>query len=441
MKRALALVVGSLALSGALLTLRDAGAQRLDPRRPATFVVGTPGGASPMHRVDARRTGLAKNTLPTGTIHVAWRKTIGLGIDQPVLVGKDESIAVVTTRGDVVFLDSSGQERARVTIDARTAGPSAMTSDGTVVFATNTGDAAGIRLPGTRPRFLTRIGGDRNVFAAPLPLDDGGTVLATMTDLVVIDAEGNVRARVSLPEGAAHPLIAAGDKIVAIAATGAVYGWTPGREAVRLGSFGTAVDGGAALADSGSLVAVVEGNQLAELDLRSGTLTTRGVASQGLYLGPPSLRRVPQKGTLASVLTMTSTRAFVATIDPGGQEVARAPVGTVTLGMLPDGGPAPLVAPPHSGVLLDARGAVAFAAPDGHVGMITPEGTVDTLGELLCSKNGRSAGIAGLTPAAAGAFLVACEGGAIVKVTGPGGPKASPAEPPDPSAGADGADD
>ena len=40
--------------------------------------------------------------------------------------------------------------------------------------------------------YVTRIGGERNARAAPLSLDDGGVVLATSADLVVIDAEGNV---------------------------------------------------------------------------------------------------------------------------------------------------------------------------------------------------------------------------------------------------------
>src|SRR5215467_13438658 len=101
---------------------RDAAAQRIDPRRPAVFVVGAPPGASPMQRVDARRSGFAKAPLPAGTLRIAWTKATGLTIDQPALVGADGSLAVVSVRGDVIFLDDAGEERASVKVGASQAG-------------------------------------------------------------------------------------------------------------------------------------------------------------------------------------------------------------------------------------------------------------------------------------------------------------------------------
>jgi hypothetical protein len=420
MKRfALATVAVAAALT-CFVTLRSADAQRVDPRRPSVLVVGAPGGASPTARGDGRRTGTTRDLLPSGLLRVAWRKTLGLSIDQPALAGPDGTLALVTaTRGDVIFVDADGEERARVSAGTAAVGPATMTSDGTVVFTTSAGDAVGIRRTSTRPRFVTRIGGERNVRSAPLSLDDGGVVVATANDLVVLDAEGNVRSRVSLPETPAAPLLASGDKVVAVTSTGSVYGWTPGREPLRLGSFGAPIDGGAALSDANTLVAVIEGNHLVELDLGRAARTSRSVSAQGLYLGPPSLRTVAGGGSVATLLAYTPTRAFVVTIDAGGQEVARAPIASVTTTPLPDGGAAPLVAPAHTGPLVDARGAVAFAAPDGHVGVIGPEGAVDTIGELICSKSPRSSGVAGLTALGRGAFVVTCESGAMAKIAGP----------------------
>ncbi|CAN5924575.1 hypothetical protein BH11MYX4_BH11MYX4_31700 [soil metagenome] len=409
-------------VGGVVVHLGDADAQRLDPRRPSVFVVGSPGGASPTTRGDGRRTGVSKELLPAGVLHVAWRKTIGLTIDQPALVGPDGMLAIVTARGDVVFLDESGEERGRASSGTTSVGPATMTSDGTVVFMSSAGDAVGVRRASPRPRFVTRVGGERNLRAAPLSLDDGGVVVATATDLVVLDAEGNVRARVSLPETPAAPLLASGDRVIAVTTTGAVYGWTPGREPFRLGSFGAPIDGGAALGDANTLIAVIEGNHLVELDLTRAARSTRSVAAQGLYLGPPSVRAVAAGGTLATLLAQTASRAFVVTLDPGGQETARAPIATLTPITLPDGGPAALVARPHTGPIVDPRGAIAFAAPDGHVGMVAPDGAVDTLGELICTQNARSAGIAGLTPFGRGAFAITCEGGVIARITGPEAP-------------------
>jgi hypothetical protein len=304
---------------GAYVQLADA--QRVDPRRPTTLVVGAPGGASPMQRVDARRSGMSKQNLPGGRLSIAWRKTIGLSIDQAALAGSDGTLAVVTTRGDVVFLDDAGEERGHVSIGAGSVGPAVMTSDGTIVFTTSSGEAVGVKRgtgpnPTSRPRFTTRIGGDRNGRAAPLALDDGGVVVASSTDLVVLDAEGNIRARTALPETIAAPLLASGDKVLAIGASGAVFGWTPGREYSRLGSFGAPIDGGAALADATTLVAVIETNHLVELDIARGVRSTRAIAAQGLYLGDrrssarrsrrARRRRFPTAAPLRSSLHRTS---------------------------------------------------------------------------------------------------------------------------------------
>jgi len=393
----------------------DAVAQRLDPRRPSAFAVGSPRGPSPTARVDARRTGLTREELPTGLLRIAWRKTLGISVDQPALVGPDGIIAVVTARGDVVFLDDAGEEVARASAGTGSAGPATMTSDGTVVFTTGAGDVVGLRRSSARPRFSMRVGTERSR-AAPLSLDDGGFVVAAGSDLVVLDAEGNVRFRTTLPEAAVGSLLASGEKVVAVTPSGSVYAWVPGREPVRVGSFGAPVDGGATLADATTLVAVIDGSHLAELDLTRGARTTRSIA-QGLYLGPPAVRG-GRGGAFLTLLAMTTTRGSVVTVDPGGQETLRASIAVLTPPILPDGGAAPLVAPAHTPVLVDARGAIAFAATDGHVGMVTAEGAVDTIGELVCTKTPRSSGIAGLTPTGRGSFAVACEGGALVRIAG-----------------------
>ena len=384
-----------------------------------------------MFRVDGRRSGLTKALLPSGTLRIPWRKATSLTVDQPALAGPDGLLAVVSTRGDVVFLDEGGEERAMVRVGASQIGPAAITSDGTVVYTTSNGEAVGVRRTSTSPRFTTRIGGERNTRgAAPLSLDDGGIVVATMSDLIVLDAEGNVRARAVLPEPAAAPLVAAGDRIIAVTTTGTVFGWSPGREPMRLGSFGAPIDGGAALADATKLVAVIEGNQLAEVDLARGGRATRALASPNtpvLWLGPVALRKgrtdagtsLVTNGdrTLATILALTTTRGFVLTFDATGQELLRAPIASFTPTVLADGGAAPLVAPSHVPPLVDVRGAVAYAATDGHVGVVSPDGAVDEIGEILCPRGLRS-GVVGLTPFAAGSFAVTCDGGTIVRVTG-----------------------
>ena len=403
--------LGGLALVG-VLAGADARAQRFDPRRPSSWVVGSPPGASPMARVDARRTGRSRSALPSAPIKVAWRRPTNMTTEHPALAGANGRIVVVADNGTVTWLDETGEPIGLQHVDtiAGLGGPPALTSDGTLVYLTKTGDAFGYQ-PTTGKHWSRRIGGERNPKAAPLPLDDGGVVLATAADLVVLDAEGGVRARVTLPEPPAAPLLA-GDQIVAVTGSGNVYGWMPGREPVRLGSFGAPVDGAAALRDASTLVGVIDGNHLAEVDLVHGGFSTRALAPQGLYLGPPAVR-----GGAATLLALTSTRGFVVTVDASGQEALRAATGSFSPTPLPDGGAPPLTAPPHVGPLVDDRGAIAFATTDGHVGVVSPDGAVDSLGEPLCPVGART-GVAGLTPSRPGSFLVTCENGAVLSVTG-----------------------
>ncbi|MFO0741319.1 MAG: hypothetical protein U0270_35815 [Labilithrix sp.] len=418
-----AIVTGILAAgvaAFALLTNGDAEAQRLDPRRPSTIVVGSPRGGMPMQRVDAHRSGLSKTPLPAGPLRIAWRKSTGLSLDQPALAAADGTLAVVSARGDVVFLDENGDEKASIRIGASQVGPAAMTSDGTIVFLSSGGDAMGVRraAAGQQVRFTTRIGGERNLRAAPMPLDDGGMVLATLSDLVVLDSEGNVRSRVTLPEQIAAPLLASGDKILAVTNTGAVFGWTPGREPLRVGSFGAPVDGGVALTTSGSLVAVIENNHLAEVDIAHGTRSTWSIAPQGMYLGPPAIRDLPGGSSLATIGALTHTRGFVLAIDASGQELLRAPVAAFVPNVLPDGGLPALTAPPHVGPIVDARGGIAFATTDGRIGTIAPDGALDTLSETFCTKTSVRSGVVGLSPFGASGFAVTCDGGLVVRVVG-----------------------
>ncbi len=411
----LARAVRGAVLASALAAAGLASAQRIDPRRPKTLVVGAPRGAAPMHRVDAQRTGLSKSALPSGTLRVAWKKTTGQTFEQPALALADGTLALVSLRGDVTFLDEAGEESSTTRGGTAQAGPAVITSDGTLVYTTSNGDVIGIQRGRQQPRFTTRIGGERNERrAAPLALDDGGVVVATTGDLVAIDAEGNVRSRGSLPEAPAAPLLASGDRVVAVTTSGAVFGWSPGREPVRLGSFGAPIDGGAAALPNGTLVAVIEGNQLAEIDLARGGRTTRALAAQGLYLGPPAVR-----GSIVTLLALTQTRGFTVTLDAAGQELGRAPIATFSPAPLVDGGAPPLVAPPHVGAIVDGRGTIAFAATEGAVGVVGPDGAVDTVGEVLCTKGARS-GVVGLTPMGNGAFAVTCDSGVVARVTGSG---------------------
>jgi hypothetical protein len=407
-------IAGATALGLALVFAwaSPAGAQRVDPRRPETLYVGAPSGPSPTDRIDAQRSGLTRTKLPMTGLRVAWRRSFGHTIDHAPLVLANGDIVLIAGRGDVVLLGEDGNERSRTIVGAGAAGPPTVTSDGTVVIVTSTGEAVGVRRGAVR--FRTRLGGERTLTGhiSPLSLDDGGVVVATSTELTALDAEGGVRARGVLPEPLATPLVASSGRVLAITTSGVVYAWVPGREPQRVGSFGAPIDGGAALSDENTLVAIVEGSRLAALDLRRGVLVTRAQGAGSFYLGPPAMR-----GPLTYLLGQTPGRTFVLALDATGQESQRVLVASTAPPTLGDGGAAPFSIPAHVAPIVDRAGTVAFATPEGKVGVVSA-GAAEALPEMLCSRASTtkgSGGVAGISPAT-DAFLVACDTGAVVKI-------------------------
>lgn len=417
--RALSTAAAAIALAAIALAGVAARAQRIDPNRATTRVVGPPLGPSPTDRVDGHRSGLAHVVLPGsgGALRVAWKHSFGQSIEHPPIVLAGGDIVVLPGRGQLVVLGDDGNERGRTSLGAASTGPATALSDGTVVLVTSGGEAVGVRRGIIR--FRTRLGGDRTLTGrvSPLSLDDGGVVVATSNELTALDADGNVRARAPIGEALATPLVAAQGKVIAVAASGAVYAWSPGREPVKVGSFGGPVDGGATLADAHTLLAVVEGTRLAALDLDRGVAALRAAAPAGLYLGPPAVR-----GQTAYVLAMTPGRTFAAAIDASGHEAARTLISSPQTPTLADGGAAPLVAPPHAGPVVDDAGTLAFATPDERIGTISASGAVEVLAESPWSTHTTAVrpkaggGVAGVAPTTGG-FVVASESGSVVKVT------------------------
>jgi hypothetical protein len=371
-------------------------------------------------------------------------------VDHAPLVTVDGKILLFTVRGDLVELDEEGTEQGRVGLGAGSLGPGAILADGTVVTVNAAGEAVGILR--SLVRFRTRVG-DRGMVerVAPLALDDGGVVVANgvkgaaserfTSEIATLDAEGRLRARAKVPEQIVWPLLTTDLGVAAVSANGTIYVWSPGRDPTRVGTFGGMLDGGPAGLDGHTLVGVVDASRLEAVDLVHGVarvlaVVGAGVAGAGAFLGPLSVARGTGFAFEMSVTpTRTSTR--VLNVDSGGSATAF-PIATSASMLEPDGSLAPLVAPVHTAMLVDGSGAVAFAGPDGHVGVATAGGMTE-LGEVICGRGAPpptpappapgqshpaarpSAGFAGMASAGPGAFLVACEAGSLLEVTGDDG--------------------
>jgi hypothetical protein len=426
-QRARRTLAWSLATTAAALLTAAAAAQTFDAARPRTLVVGTPPGAR-ADRIDGARTGAVRDPLPLGGLRVAWQTPVAALIDDAPLVDASGSVYVVGTRGEVVVVGPDGIERWRVSTGAVQPGPAALLSDDTLVFADAVGEAVAVRDGAVRWR--TRFGRGDIAHPAPLPLADGGVVVATAHDLAVLDAEGHERARTTLPEAADGPLVAFGRKVVVTGASGVVWTWAPGApEPERIGSLGGAPEGGAVLIDDHTLVAVTAGGRrLSSLDLgQPGQPQTFGqlgqlgqplaaVTAGAEWLGPPASHA-------GNVYLM---------LDRSGVEIMRARVASRLPVVTADGGSAPLLPVPHAAPLVDASGTIAFAGTDGAVGTVggaTGAATVEMLQGVCAGAARLPAGdalhVAGLAPlpllggAGAGAgFVAACHAGSVVALRG-----------------------
>jgi hypothetical protein len=412
-----------------------AAAQTADVQRPRTLVVGTPGAGARTDRIDSARSGRSATALPragSDGLRTEWRTVLAATIDVAPVVDDRGTTYVVGTHGEVFAIGRDGSEEWHASSAAIQASAPALLSDGTLVFTDAAGEAIAVRAGAVRWRVrFGRSDAARAVPPSPLALDDGGVVVATAHDLSTLDSEGHERSRTTLPEPVAAPLVAAAalGKVVAIAASGAVWTWSPGAsETTRVATFGGPIDDSAALADDHTLVAVTGGRlHIVAIDLVRGTATIRAVAPTGLWLGPPSM-----EGGIAHLLLQVPTGELALGIDGAGAETSRALLTTHPPAIAaPDGGVAPVVPLPHTPLLVDATGTLGFATADGGVGVVSA-GVVDLLADVCPLLPGNARGVsaptAALLPLGSGAFLAACRSGMLVAIRAgtpalaPGGP-------------------
>jgi len=353
--------IGSAAM---VVATGGARAQRVDPERPRTLIVGLPPGAR-ADRVDGTRCGRSL-PLPASELRVAWRTALGTFIERAPVVDARGGSYMVGVRGDVIALTPDGSERWRVLTGATQPGPLALLSDDTVVFADATGQAFAVRDGAVRWR--TRFGRPDVDSPSPLPLDDGGVVVATPRELALLDADGNERGRVVLPEPVLGPLLWTSGHVIAVGASGSVWSWLPGAaRAERAGAFGSAIDGGAVLTDHTLVGIAARDSTLLALDLASGTTAVRATSSRGVWRGPPAV-----SDAIAFVVSVGSPGERVTLIDPSGEDIGRATLPTraaaLVSGSADAGAPPPLPAGPTP-PLVDSAGTFAFATADGTVGV------------------------------------------------------------------------
>ena len=426
--------IAALLATSFALHASDVGAQKVGVGPPTTLVVGTPVGGARVARVDAARSGRTRTDLPTSRLRTEWRIPLGTLVEQGPLVDSHGTTYVLgTPRGEVFAIARDGSQRWRVLTNSPSPGPAALLSDDTLVFVDASGQAIAIR-DGV-VRWHARVGHVDAMHAAPLPLADGGIVLASGRELVALDADGQERARTVLPEVSSAPLLSALGKVLAVTASGTVWSWVPGAaEPSRVATFGSSIDEGAALSDDHTLWAVTDGQtHVTSVDLLHKTSETRAVAGVGFWLGPPTVL----DGTVR-VVALSATNETAVTFDAAGgtggtSTRTNALPGEMSRTILavhpppvaaPDAGTTARPSIAHTPPLIDPRGVLAFATLDGAIGVAT--GTErDVLAEGCEPPPGSAARsaprVVGLAPLEPGAFVAACHSGAVLAISGVGG--------------------
>ncbi len=367
------LVLTALAATSVVLA---AGSDRVDPLAPLPVGVGLrPSPAS----------------VPQASVRLDWQKNLGTTLRGAPIGTASGRVAIATLGGDVRVFQDDGTEDLRVVTGMGEASTLAELSDGTLVFATPN---AVVGVLGRSLRFITPLNA---LPLRPLALRSGGFVVATRTGLAWVDARGRVDSSMSLPgsvlappllgRGQVHVLVAEGARTWVVRADGAP---------VRLGSFpGRAA--AASTVQGPTLVTSVDGT-LVEFDLDRYTYVERATLELGAAAASPDARWL--LGTQAGRITLAG-------FGEGGAELMRAALGVEPL---VDGGPS---ARPQ--LLAAGPGGVAFVTSAGVAGVAVPGDGVHFVSDPLCLLE---RGPVALSLVGERAFVVACEGGKLIRLRG-----------------------
>jgi hypothetical protein len=390
------IALAAMLVAGGALFERPALAELVDPALAQRRVIGAPAGHAPMHRVDTTRSGRAKQTLPRRP-RVLWRARLPGGIEHPVSVDERGSLLVAGAPGQLTELDARGKVRSTVRLGSAAACPPVLTSDGTRMIVNAGGELVAIDSAGrVRFRRALPVAFVRGA-APPLPLDDGGLVVAVGGAVLRLEPNGDVRERADVG-GEVKSLLARNGASLIATERGDVFEWKPPAAPTKLGTFGGNVDG-AALCGNGRLCGIVDGERLIELKLASGARHVRVPGAALVLRGPPAL--------LANGETrVVSADGLLLGHDATGKELLRVALEPTRAGG--DAGtplpPSQLAAPP---TIVDAEGRSGFVRPWLEAGTVSADGEVALASGASCGDP------IDVAPAGRGRMVVACRSGLL----------------------------
>jgi outer membrane protein assembly factor BamB len=426
-----------LALAGLVISASASGGAAAANHHSITVVTGLSFRGAPMDRLDPGRTGRSRSLLPRTELRTAWRESLDMAPAQSPLVDDQGRIYLVGTAGDVVCLDAGGAVVWRVATQSPEPGPPVLLSDRTLVFVDGWGQAVAIR--DGRVQWRTPIGHAGFIHPSPVPLESGGVVVATSTELAVLDPSGGCDGRAVIAEPINGPLMSSLDRVFAVSDIGNVWAWRPGpSQPERIASFGTPMAAAAALVNDHTLLATTrDRTEMIALDLRSGASVARASSGDGYWIAG-----APVVAEALVTLWVGGTGEFAVVFDRSGTELEREWVGTASASAV-DTAPGAFVGPT---LLVDAQGSVAFDGARGGVSVAAipragmtekavPGGagaaggrevrTMSSILELCAGASGARGGggpsaraypVVGMAPLPPRSLVVACRSGSVVAV-------------------------
>ncbi len=372
-----------------------ASSQPLDPTVAQELRVGRPGGFAPLFRLDAARSGRTPLALPARP-QVIWRQRITGSIDLPAAVDERGAIVVAGASGIVQLSKTGAIEWSRS--EPAVSGP-VLTTRGERVVLTGSGELLYFTRSGDVVRRLQLASAPLRTDAPLLPLEDGGVLVAAAGDVSRLTPSASVR-HVARFNDEVRTLLESPAGLVVTTELGDVHLWSPPHAPRKVGSFAGRVSTGAALGSDRRVIASVDQSRLVELDLSTRSRHVRVSVPGLLFQGAPVLTPTHETRILSFEGTLLGHEA-------GGQETLRV---ALTAGAAsPDRRPATHFggAPP---LLLDARGACAFALPNAEVGIVDADGDVHTAPEASCIDP------VSLVPAGPRRMLLACRSGQLLMI-------------------------
>ncbi|MBK6519614.1 MAG: hypothetical protein IPG04_37145 [Polyangiaceae bacterium] len=407
-------------LTAAAAASSTARAEPIDPAFPTVVVVGIPNTPAVGERLDRERTGRSNVAIPA-QLSEGLRRSIG-AIGQSPVVHPDGSFTVALTSPELIRISKDGSDVGRTSLGSSPAvrapvllpngSLAVLTGAPSLVFVSTTGKVtATIALPRATFGVVQPGMGMAEGVASIVATEDGAVVVAANRSVIELDASSKVRMKVSLPERLVSDLLPHHGGWLAVTEVGNVYRIDPPSEPRKIGSLGSIVPGTAALLDDRTLVGQSPPNRIVALDLKSGSLVTRvGDSIFTFFDAPPSFG-------VDGGAWVTTSEGFLVGYDAAGNEVARAAADRGAALLTPSFMPGPRF-PHHFGgpgpmnvarvpVLVDPLGRVAFARPNGRVGVRSEKGQTTT------TDRGCGTPLA-LVPLAKERVVLACRDGTLV---------------------------